>query len=52
MFKNILESIDGIAIWPIIGLILFFVFFIVMLVFVIRNDKEHDEYMSKLPLDQ
>jgi len=52
MYREILESIDGISIWPIIGLALFVPFFILMLIRVFRHDKKHDEYMRNMPLEK
>ncbi|WP_192821832.1 hypothetical protein [Rufibacter sp. LB8] len=52
MYKNILQSIDGIAIYPIISFLIFFVFFIGLLLFVIFSDKQHIAAMSAMPLQQ
>ena len=51
MYRNILQSIEDIEKWPVIGLIIFFVFFIVVLVRVFRTDKKFDEKMKNLPLE-
>jgi hypothetical protein len=50
MYKNVLESIAGIEIYPIISFLIFFVFFILLLLYVIFSDKNHIIAMSKLPL--
>jgi cytochrome c oxidase cbb3-type subunit 3 len=51
MYKNVLESIDNIAIWPVVSFVIFFLFFICLLwyVFSIKNDFIHQ--MKNLPLD-
>lgn len=48
---NALEKIDGIEIYPIISLIIFFSFFMLVGYHVIKTDKKHIEEMSNLPLD-
>jgi len=48
---NALEKIDGIEIYPIISLIIFFSFFLLVGYLVIKTDKNHIEEMSNLPLD-
>ncbi len=51
MFKHYFEQIPNIEIWPIISLILFFVFFTFMLVWIIFLDKKYIEKMRSLPFD-
>jgi cytochrome c oxidase cbb3-type subunit IV len=51
MFKHYFEQIQNIEIWPIISLILFFVFFTVTIIRVFFMDKKHIEKMKDLPLD-
>lgn len=50
MYKNILQSIDGIALYPLISFAIFFGFFVVLLVYVVVADKKHLSQMSHLPL--
>jgi len=49
--KGHMESIDGIAIYPVISFVIFFGFFLILgvAVFVQRND--YFEKMSRMPLD-
>ena len=49
--KHHLESIDGVAIYPIISLVLFFTVFVVMLLIVLRMPKKSIEEKSKMPLE-
>lgn len=51
MYKNVLQSIEGITIYPIISLIVFGLFFIIMLIWIIRADKNYLARMSNLPLE-
>ena len=54
MFKFIrqyAEKIDHVNIFPIIGLLIFSVFFIVMVIYVKKMSKEDVSELSSLPLD-
>jgi hypothetical protein len=50
MYKNVLQAIDGIAIYPIISFLIFFIFFVGLTLFVIFSDKKHIAAMSRMPL--
>jgi hypothetical protein len=47
-----LESIEGVEIYPIIGLIIFFTMFVIMLVHTLRLDKASVETYKNIPLDE
>ncbi|HVT86745.1 MAG TPA: hypothetical protein VHD35_16185 [Chitinophagaceae bacterium] len=49
--KQYAETMDRVDIYPIISLLIFFVFFIVMLYFVKKMDKSKVSDISKLPLE-
>jgi len=49
--KHNLSSIDGVEIYPIISLLLFFIVFVTMLFFVIKLPKSKIDAISQLPLD-
>jgi cytochrome c oxidase cbb3-type subunit 4 len=54
MFKFIkghLESITGVEIYPLISLIIFFTFFMVLFWWVFTAKKEYINTVSNLPLD-
>lgn len=51
MYKNVLQSIDNIAIWPVVSFVIFFVFFIVLLWWVFSVDKEFVNKMKAMPMD-
>lgn len=51
MYKSVLQSIEGIAIYPIFTLLLFFSFFVAMVVWVIRMDKKKINLLSHLPFE-
>jgi len=50
--KHHLETIDGVAIYPIISLSIFFVFFVILTIRVITLKKSFLQHISQLPLDQ
>ena len=52
MYKEILRSIDNVAIYPVFSFVLFGLFFIGMLVLVFKLDKKYIENMSGMPIDE
>lgn len=52
MFKHYFEQIQHVEIWPIISLILFFVFFTFTIIRILFMDKKHIEKMKSLPLNE
>lgn len=50
-FKTYLETITGVAIYPLMSLLIFFIFFVGLLVYVFRLDKKTIERMSNTPLE-
>ena len=50
MYKNILQSIDHVAIWPVISFVIFFLFFIILLWYVFTVDKGFITHMKDLPI--
>ncbi|WP_081211002.1 CcoQ/FixQ family Cbb3-type cytochrome c oxidase assembly chaperone [Salegentibacter sediminis] len=50
--KGNLEAIDGVTIYPIISLLIFFIFFVALFWWVFTTKKEHINEVSQLPLDQ
>ncbi len=51
MYKEILRTIKDIDIYPVFTVVVFFAFFTVMSLWVIRTKKEDFESQSKMPLD-
>lgn len=49
--KGYMESIDGIEIYPIISLLIFFTFFVILFWWVFTAKKEYINKVSNLPLD-
>lgn len=51
-FINYLENIAGVGIFPLISLILFFVFFSAVTFYVIKADKKYIERAKNIPLEK
>ena len=51
-FKNYLESITGIGIYPLISLIIFVVFFGLVTLYVMKGNKKHFKELSNLPFNE
>lgn len=49
--KHHMESIDGVAIYPMISLLIFFIFFAALFWWVFTARKEYIKKVSNLPLD-
>lgn len=50
--KQYAETIDGAQVYPMISLLIFFIFFVVLLFYVKTMDKNRIKQMSNIPLDQ
>ena len=48
---NTLEQIEGVSIYPIISLIIFFLFFGFLVYYAMTSSKEYIDEMKNLPLD-
>ena len=46
-----METITGIEIYPLISFLIFFSFFVLMLIYIIKADKKRLSTLSNLPLD-
>jgi cytochrome c oxidase cbb3-type subunit 4 len=51
MYKNVLQSIDNIAIWPVISFVIFFLFFLCLLWYVFTINGDFVKRMKDLPMD-
>lgn len=50
MYKDVLRSIDGIDIYPVMSLVIFGLFFTALIAYVIKVDNRHIDHMKDLPL--
>ncbi|MDT0555926.1 CcoQ/FixQ family Cbb3-type cytochrome c oxidase assembly chaperone [Patiriisocius hiemis] len=49
--KGTLENIDGVEIYPIISLLIFFIFFVALFWWVFTAKKTHIKEVSNIPLE-
>lgn len=52
MFSNNLTSIDGVYIYPVIALVIFFSLFVGILIWTVRIKQSYISEMENLPLDE
>lgn len=50
-FIHYLEKITGVSIFPLSSFVIFSLFFMVMLIWILRADKKRIKEISRLPLD-
>jgi len=51
MEQKVIESLDGVTVYPVISLVVFILFFVVILIWMIKADKNYIKTMSDLPLE-
>jgi len=51
MYKDVLRTIENVQIWPLISLIIFFLFFIGVVIYLLKMDKNFIKKMKELPMD-
>jgi cytochrome c oxidase cbb3-type subunit IV len=52
MFKEVLQSIEGVEFYTIVSMIIFILFFIGMTIWLFKVDKKYLKVMSELPLKE
>ncbi|MBK7500898.1 MAG: cbb3-type cytochrome c oxidase subunit 3 [Ignavibacteriales bacterium] len=52
MYKEILQSIEGVSIYPIISLVVFVLFFAIILIWMFKVDKNYIKKMENLPFEK
>lgn len=50
--QDVTENIKGAEVYPMISLLIFFLFFVVLLWFVLKMSKESIKTLSNIPLDE
>ena len=50
-FINYLESITGVAIYPLASFLIFFIVFFLVTLYAFRADKQHFAHLSNIPLE-
>ena len=51
MIRNYLQSIEGVEIYPLISLVVFLLFFVIIIIWMIKVDKNYIKEMEELPLE-
>lgn len=51
MYKEVLQSIKGIDVFAAVALIIFMLFFVLIVIQLVRLDKNYLKKMAQLPLD-
>jgi cytochrome c oxidase cbb3-type subunit IV len=52
MLSQYLSAIEGVASYPIVSLMIFVPFFLIVTVWIFKLDKKYLEHMSGLPLEE
>jgi len=52
LIKELLQSVEGVSIYPIISLIVFVLFFVIILVWMLKVDKNYIKKMENLPFEK
>jgi hypothetical protein len=52
MYKDILGSVEGVELYAITAMIVFILFFVGIIIWLIKVDKNYIKKMSKLPLQE
>lgn len=51
MYKEVLKTIENVELWPLISLIIFFLFFLGVGIYLLTVDKSFIKKMKELPMD-
>lgn len=51
MYKDVLTRIEGIDLFPLIALVIFFTFFMLLITWVVRLNRSYIDAMGNMPLD-
>jgi cytochrome c oxidase cbb3-type subunit IV len=51
LIKELLQSVEGVSIYPVISLIVFVLFFVIILVWMLKVDKNYIKKMENLPFE-
>ena len=52
MFKHYFERLQDVEVFPVISLLIFVLFFITLLIWVVKADKKYIKSMEHLPLSE
>jgi cytochrome c oxidase cbb3-type subunit IV len=52
MYKDVLTRMEGVDLFPLIALVIFFTFFVLLITWVVRLKRSYVDSMSNMPLDE
>jgi Ca2+/Na+ antiporter len=52
LIKELLRSVEGVSVYPIISLIVFVLFFVIILVWMLKVDNNYIKKMENLPFEK
>ncbi|MEL6671679.1 MAG: cbb3-type cytochrome c oxidase subunit 3 [Bacteroidota bacterium] len=52
MYKDVLRSIDGVSLFPVVAIIIFTLFFVLLLIYVFRMSREKVDHFAAIPLQE
>lgn len=52
MIRDVLQSAEGLSLYPVISLIIFVLFFAILIIWMIKVDKNYIKKMSNLPIEE
>lgn len=52
MYKDVLSRMEGIDLLPLIALVIFFTFFVLLIVWVVRLKRSYVDSMANMPLEE
>ena len=52
MFRDVLSTVDGITLLPILAMLIFIALFVMMLIWVIRLGRDYIDKVKNIPLDE
>jgi cytochrome c oxidase cbb3-type subunit IV len=52
MYKDVLSRMEGVDLFPLIALVIFFTFFVLLITWVIRLNRGYIDSMANMPLDE
>ncbi|MEZ4825215.1 MAG: cbb3-type cytochrome c oxidase subunit 3 [Bacteroidia bacterium] len=50
MYKEVLSAMDDVSLFPLVAILLFFVFFVAIFIYVMRMDKREVDDLAAMPL--
>jgi cytochrome c oxidase cbb3-type subunit IV len=52
MYKDVLSRMEGVDLFPLIALVIFFTFFVLLIAWVVSLNRSYVDSMANMPLDE